>query len=228
MSIFLVFVLSLGSLAMARAKLEFEETAVELKAKPSDERLLTTFKFKNTGDEKVKISKISIGCSCMKAAADKEIYAPGESGQIDVVFKLGSFTGHNSKTMTVVAGEQRTRLRVGVQIPNVITITPNVLEWYMGDKLEPKKFTVKVEHPDPINITEMKASREGFDPELKVIKEGREYEITLTPESIEVGMLGYLRLTTDCKLKKHKNQMAFFAISRKPKETPAKEPTPKK
>jgi len=223
-----IFLLSLF-IGSVQAKLEFESTTVELKAKPTDEEVPTTFKFKNTGDKEVAISKISVGCSCLKATTDKESYAPGESGEVNVIFKIGSFTGHQSKGMTIVAGDQRTRLQFGLQIPNVITITPNVLEWAVGSKPEAKTFKVKVEHPDPIKILSMKPSRDGFNPELKTIKEGREYEVTLTPDSLDTAMLGFLRISTDCKIDKHKHQMAFFTISRPSKKKTGKPaPAPKR
>ena len=135
---------------------------------------------------------------------------------VSAVFKLGTFTGHQKKALTVVAGSQRVRLEVGVQIPNVLTITPNVVEWSVGDEPEPKTFKVTVEHVDPINITKVVSSRDGFPHELKTIKEGREYELTITPESTDAAMLGMLRLYTDCEIKKHQIKMAFFSIT-KPK-----------
>ena len=93
-SAILVFLSIFGAFSVAQAKLEFEKTTAELKAKPSDEKLPVTFKFKNTGKEPVEISEIKSGCSCLKAETDKTTYAPGESGQVDVVFKIGSFTGY--------------------------------------------------------------------------------------------------------------------------------------
>ena len=128
----------------------------------------------------------------------------------------------------MVTGEQRTRLQVGVQIPNVVTVEPNVLEWAVGGKLEPKVFTVKVEHPDPVNILEIKPSREGFNFELETVKEGREYKITVTPESVDKGVLGFLRITTDCKIDKHKHQMAFVSVVRASKTSKKPVAAPKR
>ena len=211
---FLIPALLLAGILSCLADLKFDSKNIELKAKPTDDRLEAQFKFKNTGKEAVPITKISIGCSCLSAVTDKQSYAPGESGTVDVVFKLGSFTGHQRKGLTIISGKQRTRLQVGVQIPNVITITPDIVEWQVGDEPEPKAFKVVVEYPDPINILDVVCKREGFTHELKTVKEGREFEIILTPKSTAKAMLGMLRITTDCKIKKHKTQMAFYAISR--------------
>ena len=122
---------------------------------------------------------------------------------MDVEFKLGSFTGYQNKLLTVIAGEQRQRLHVGVQIPSVINITPNVLEWTVNEKPVAKSFKIVIDHEDPIKITEAICKREGYEVEVKTIKEGREYQVKLTPPSTDKAMLGLVTIKTDCKIKKH-------------------------
>ncbi|MGI9243902.1 MAG: DUF1573 domain-containing protein [Verrucomicrobiales bacterium] len=216
----LIPLMVLATAMACAADLKFETRTVELKATPSDEELEAQFSFKNTGDSDVEITELDISCSCLLASTDKKVYAPGDSGKLDVIFKLGSFTGYQKKGLTVVTKDKRTRVEVGVQIPNVVTITPEIAEWQIGEDPAPKSFKFVVEHPDPIRITEVVCKRDEFTHELKTIKEGREYEIVLTPKSTETPLLGMLRISTDCKIPKHQKQMAFFAISRK-KPAPA-------
>ena len=205
------------------AELNFESKVVELKAKPSDKQLDAEFTFKNNGKEPVEVTSVKVGCSCLSGVTDKKVYAPGESGKVAVVFTLGSFTGYQKKGLTVTTADQKsTRLEVGVQIPAVITITPEIVEWFVGDQPEPKTFKVLVDHPDPIEILQVSCKREGFTHELKTVKAGREYEIVLTPDSTAKAMLGLLRVETDCKIPKHKTQLAFFAISRPKTEAKGK------
>ncbi|MFT5411033.1 MAG: hypothetical protein ACI9NC_003767 [Verrucomicrobiales bacterium] len=214
-SVLVNLVLILATTAMTHAELVFESKKIELKADPSSEVLEAEFSFKNTGDADVEITEIDTGCSCLSGTADKRVYKPGESGKIEAVFALGSFTGYQQKGLTVIAGNQRTILKVGVQIPDVITIEPDIAEWFIGDSLESKSFKIIIAQPDLIKILDVTCSRPAeFAHELKTIKEGREYELVLTPKSLEKGMLGTLRITTDCKIAKHKRKMAFFAISR--------------
>jgi len=205
------------------ADLKFEAEKVELKAKASDEVLKAQFKFKNDSKEEIEITDISVGCTCLKPRSNKKIYAPGESGVVDVDFTLGSFTGYQEKLLTVITEGQRTQLRVGVQIPNVIVITPTVLDWTVGEKAAPKSFKVVVEHDEPINVTDAICKREGFEVEVKEVKKGREYEVVVTPPNTDKAMLGLVTVKTDCKIKKHQLQNAFFAISR-PKRAPKSKP----
>ena len=215
MKISLIIAFALASVMPGFAALKFEATSVELKARPVDTELETEFLFKNSGKQAVEVTKVEVGCSCLVAKTDKKIYEAGESGKVAVTFKLGSFTGYQKKALTILtADEKRTRLEVGVQIPNVITITPDIVEWVVGDKPEAKRFKVLIEHPDPIKLLEVSCKRQGFRHELETVREGREYEIVLTPASTAKAMLGMLRIATDCKIEKHRTQMAFFAISR--------------
>ena len=129
----LIPLIALATAMSCHADLKFDQSTVELKAKPSDEQLEAQFTFKNTGASEVEITDLDISCSCLSASPDQKTYAPGASGKLDVTFKLGSFTGYQKKALTVVTGEKRTRLEVGVQIPNVITITPDIAEWQIGE-----------------------------------------------------------------------------------------------
>jgi hypothetical protein len=206
--------LTLTTALTCSADLEFESKSIELKANPSDQVVQAKFLFKNTGEKDVEVNEIQIGCSCLSATTDKKVYEPGESGRVVVAFRLGSFTGHQQKGLTIVTGDKRTRLQVGVQIPDVITITPDIAEWTVGEKPEAKSFKVVIDHPDPIKVLGVTCKREGFTHELKTVKEGREYEIVLKPASTAKAMLGMLTIDTDCEIPKHKTKMAFYAISR--------------
>jgi hypothetical protein len=203
------------------AGLEFEKNEIDVNAAPADEVLPVEFAFKNSGENSVTVDEITFACSCLSAETDKKTYAPGENGVLKASFKLGSFTGYQRKAMTVVATEdgageaERSQLMVGVKIPDVITIEPELLSWTVGEEPKPKSFTIKVPHADPINIKQITCSRTGFDFELVVKQRGRDYEVKLIPESTASPMLGVLKIETDCEIPKHQRQLAFFSIARK-------------
>ena len=76
-----------------------------------------------------------------------------------------------------------------------------------------------MEHLTPIRITEVKSSREDVRAELKTVKDGESYIITLTPSSTEKKRLGMLTIVTDSKATRHKKKLGFFSIaSELPKE----------
>ena len=110
--------------------------------------------------------------------------------------------------MTVISrskdGEQvRDSLLAILTIPDVVTIEPELIKWKVGEDPSAKTFTLKVPHVDPIKITNVSSTREGFDVSVLTKKEGREYEITIKPQNTSKPMLGMLKIETDSKLKKH-------------------------
>jgi hypothetical protein len=219
----LILLLALAFPVGASAELAFDKKEVQVEAKASDESLLIKFPFVNSGKVDATVKDITFACSCLSAKTNKPVYAPGEAGVLDAVFKLGSFTGVQRKSLTVISQaqgaveDQRDSLTVEVSIPDVIVIEPQLMSWAKGSKPEPKRFTLKVPHADPIKVKSVKCSRPGFEVELVEKKEGREYEIVLTPKSTEVAMLGMLKIETDCAIPKHQRKMAFFSIARKRK-----------
>ena len=208
------------------AGLKYEATSLTLKAKPEEDELTAVYKFKNEGKEVVKVVQVETSCGCLKAESDKQTYEPGESGVINAVFKLSKFTGEQSKSITVLSNDKsnpRQKLNVSVDIPKVVEITPSLLEWKVGEEAKTKSFRIKIPHVDPIKILSVKPSRETFSYEMKMIEEGRDYEIFLTPTSTDTPMLGVLRIETDCAIEKHQRQMAFFSIT-KPRPESVKAP----
>ncbi len=204
---------------------KFEKDRLDLKANPEDSTLVTEFPFVNEGKEPVRIMELRSSCGCLSAVADKDEYAAGEKGIITATFDLGRFTGEEEKAINVRTSEKENadyRLVVGVEIPEVFVVEPDLLEWEVGEGTKTKSFRIKVPHKDPIHIITIAPSRENFQYELIEHKAGRDYEIKLTPVSTETPMLGVLKITTDCKIEKHRRQLAFFSIAR-PKPAP---PTP--
>ncbi len=61
----------------------------------------TKFRFTNTGNEDLKILQTSASCGCTAGIADKEIYKPGESGEINVTFNSRRRSGFQNKFITI-------------------------------------------------------------------------------------------------------------------------------
>jgi len=206
---------------VASGKLIFPERELELNAKPSDEKVSFVFSFSNGGENTVNIEDVNVSCSCLSAKTDRSSYAAGEKGQLVVVFAIGSFTGVQRKALTLVSRDvgsrenERTGLLAILNIPDVITIEPELLQWSVGDKPEEKVFTLKVAHSNPVNIRKITCSREGFEFRVIEKEKGRQYEIRLKPQVTSTPLLGLLKIDTDCAILKHRRKLAFFSIARK-------------
>ena len=95
----LVFALS-GPLA-AEPKMTFETTEIDFGKIDSGKVKTLVFKFKNTGDETLIITKINSSCGCTVPEVEKMEYQPGESGVIPVKFDSKGLNGKVTKTVTI-------------------------------------------------------------------------------------------------------------------------------
>ena len=82
-------------------------------------KLEVSFRFKNTGDKPLLISRVQPSCGCTIAEQSKEPVAPGAEGQVKATFNSEGRTGSNHKTLFVYAntkGSQVSTLAFVVQV----------------------------------------------------------------------------------------------------------------
>lgn len=72
---------------VSRPGLSFRQHLVDLGAVPPGEEVRGWFEFINTGASPVKITKITPSCGCLQPRMKKEVYQPGERGDITVRVK---------------------------------------------------------------------------------------------------------------------------------------------
>jgi hypothetical protein len=79
------------------------------------------FKFTNTGDNPLIIQNARGSCGCTVPKYPKEPVAPGETGEIEVVYKPGKQKGNQSKTVTLQANTQpeQTVLKISAMVEEV-------------------------------------------------------------------------------------------------------------
>jgi hypothetical protein len=203
---------------------EFASAEVKVEASPSDSEVPVNFKFKVTGDTPLKISDLEITCKCLHASVEKNEYQPGEEGEVKTIMEVGQFEGETAKSVMFVSNDPkqpRLQLTAVVNIPKLIEFTPQMTTWTVGDKPEAKTVQIKVLYKDPITILKISSTRPNMTPDIKVIKSGREYELTLTPASTASPELGLITIETDCKIAKYAKRQIFFNIVR-PRNAPEK------
>ncbi len=204
-------------LSPARAGIDFESTVVKKEAEPQEEQADFVFKFKISGDKPVRISDVEVSCGCLQASVDHAEYRPGETGEVKATMRLGSFEGPASKSITVKTNDPEKpliHLETVANIPTLIEFEPKVTTWKVGEAASPKTVKVKVTHKESIRILKLQSTRENVTPALKEIKEGREYEITLTPKSTESPELGLVTVETDCPIVRYTRRQIFFNVVR--------------
>ena len=94
------------------AKIEFKSTTVDYGTIEKGADGVRTFEFTNTGDAPLIISKVTSSCGCTVPTYPKEPIAPGETGDIEVVYSPGKQQGEQNKTVSITANTE----------PNVTTL----------------------------------------------------------------------------------------------------------
>jgi hypothetical protein len=204
---------------LARAELKVDGGRIPVNPKPEDETITVEFTFKNHGDKPVKILSLESGCHCLLATLDKPVYAPGEAGKGKAEFKVGSFVGDHEKVVIVTTDDPAQKdwqIPFLLTVPEVVSIEPKNVQWWVGEKASPKTMTVKITGPEPMKITNISSTRESMEHSWKAVKEGREYVVTLQPKSTEEVVIGALKIETDSRIPKYQRQMGFFSIVRQP------------
>lgn len=226
MPAFRLILLAFASSAIAHAELTLGVPAIELKPKPEDEEVETTFKFRNKGDKTVKILGLESACSCLSSELDKAEYQPGEEGTGRASFKVSTFVGRHEKFVTVSTDDPKQpewQINFILDVPAVVDIKPKTLQWFIGDEAKPKACLVQFTGAEPMKIVKITATRENVSFDWKELKEGREYLVTVTPKTTQDITMGALKIETNSAIAKYRHQLAFFSISRKP-ETQAANP----
>ncbi len=219
-----IFALLIVAIPGLHGQMVFEKQLVEVQGKPDDNIVTAEFPFTIKGDQPITIKQYEAVCSCLAAEISEDgklVWKPGEKGTVKGIFKMGTFKGTVDKLIVLRLAEQAApvKLTVRVHIPVLVEIDPPTLFWDLEGEAKPQKFQIKVKHDKPIKITDISGTNEQFGHEFKTIKEGREYEVVVTPKTVRTRAFGLLRIRTDCEFKNHQSVQGFLVV-RRPKPVP--------
>ncbi len=86
---------------LPQTNVEWEEERHQFGEVESGELVKHTFKFKNTGEHSLELTRVKASCGCTVPSYSKEPIQPGEEGSIDVTFNTRGKRGRQVKTVTV-------------------------------------------------------------------------------------------------------------------------------
>jgi hypothetical protein len=181
-------------------QLKWENPEQTFTVKPLDKVIVTKFRFTNVGTTSVKITDLHPSCGCTTAYLEKKEYAPGESGEIEAKFKFDGRVGHHEKWIVVTTDwvpPQPTILRFAVNIPQAITIQPELVVWRVGDQLKPKTVRIAVPDEIPAKVVSVQTDNPAVKLELREIRPGKELEVIVTPTTTSQPGSATLLIRTD-------------------------------
>lgn len=145
----------------------------------------TSYCFTNTGNMPISILGIRPSCGCVTTSLQKFDYAPGEGGEIKVVFDLGmdEFAALQKRTILVTnseAPQTPTVLRLVVQVPETVRASPELVSWHSGEH-QAKEVVIKSgPNVEPYRLVQT-TFNDNFNVEVKPEVEGRKYRLKITP-----------------------------------------------
>lgn len=175
--------LALAGRARPRALLVFEKSESHHTAKASDTVIVARFPFRNDEDKPIRILAVKTDCDCTVASLGKDVFAPGERGEINVTFTIGVRSGLQRKGVVVQTDHPAQRyvpLSLIVSIPEVLTLPTSVLLWTADESAGPKSLVVRTSEDPPVR----KVVARGDSPFLAVAVErvaATEYRVQVTP-----------------------------------------------
>jgi hypothetical protein len=133
------------------------------------------FKFKNTGDSLLKISKVHAPCGCTVPTLTKKEFAPGESGTLTVIFRTGSKSGSATKRLYVHSNDKakpKLGLTIKAKIVMKVEHKPERLNLLLkGENAGCPEITLTSRDKRPFAITSFKSTGDSitadFDPSVK-------------------------------------------------------------
>lgn len=206
--------------AQAIEPLAFESKTVEVTLEPGKQTAEISFLFENTSQKAVEIAALQAACSCLDAKLkdDKKTYQPGDKGQVTARFNVGNLMGTMEKNVIVkLVGEQPGAasiiLSAKIKIPELIDITPRTLNWKLGVEPATQTQRILVTHNEPIHITGVVTTNNHFVTVLKTIRDGWEYEVTVTPEKTTEPGMAIIKITSDSKISRYRQINAFALMT---------------
>ncbi|MEJ6582062.1 MAG: DUF1573 domain-containing protein [Akkermansiaceae bacterium] len=210
-----------SALAPAHAEMAFETKLIEIQASPDDKTVRGEFSFEIKGRGEV-IKNYDAKCTCLEARVEptnpdrstKLVWKIGEKGKIMAQFDVSNFRGTVDKAieLNLVDGDAPIVLTVRVHVPELVKMEPSSHKWDVGSSPDAKTFRITVNHSEPIHILSHSGNNPNFPYEIKTIKEGWEYEVTVKPKSTTSSGIGMLSFRTDCKFARFNRNIAYVVV----------------
>jgi hypothetical protein len=179
-----VTVFFLALITSAYAGLRWDNPEQTFTVKPADSTVVAKYRFTNAGTEPVTIDSVRTSCGCTTATLTKKEYLPGESGEIEARFDVGGRVGHQEKAILVTTNDSPQNpavLRLIVNIPESVKITPEMVFWRVGEAPEPKTVEVSVSDETPAKIVSVVSSAPSIKATVEDVLPGKKATIRVTP-----------------------------------------------
>jgi hypothetical protein len=122
--------------ALSKARIQFDANTHDFGELAPDAQVECKFKFKNTGEDVLKIDHMQGTCKCTVPDLAKKEYAAGESGEITVQFHAPKYQGQTSQHIIVFSNDAqnpRAELEIKAYVKLAVQVSPENLNLSLLD-----------------------------------------------------------------------------------------------
>lgn len=184
----------------AAPKLLVDQADYNFGSVPQGERVLHTFKFMNTGDEPLVISKVRSSCGCTAVLLSEKRLEPGEEGELQANFDSARFRGSVNKKIYLYSNDPLVPvkpLQIKGQVLELFSLAPRQVNFGVvkpGETFE-KQVSLENRTEEPLLIVAVESTspqlQARFDEQLPA-GEASEVYVSLKPKPGQQRFSGYV------------------------------------
>lgn len=203
--VLLLTILVLPTTVLAVPHLQVEEPFFNFGRVAEGSKTDHTFRFQNTGDSPLIISKVRSSCGCTAALLSAKKLAPGEWGDLKTTFNSKGFQGAVTKTVYVYSNDPdqpQTKFRLQGEVIRELMITPRRLKFSAGKDKAPFTATINLRNDGSTQLflSNLKTTSNELQADLSSSKlapgESVQIAIRLAPNTGKNRFAGYVTLRT--------------------------------
>jgi hypothetical protein len=176
----------IASLPIAGPRIKFDSTSHDFGKVRAGENVKHEFVFTNTGDGVLEIKEVRPSCGCTTTGDWSKKVEPGQTGKIPIEYHSKSDRGTITKSVTVVGNatdQPTTSLKIRAEVWRPIEVEPNtaLMRVVNGTPTNAVSTVRIVNRTDkPLSLSELQSNHKSVVGELKELKPGAEFELTVT------------------------------------------------
>ncbi len=182
----------------AWAELSVSKALLELEPVVGDTFADFSFPFKNTGPQTIQIVEIVSSCGCTTAELEQRSYQPGESGELKGRFVFEGRTGFQHKKITLKTNDPQQpliQLSIHLEIPQLVSVTPQFVYWQLGGELEEKIITLKLNEQVQASAPQLNYMESLWQVQVHTILPGQTYQVRIKPIDLEKKVISPIEIS---------------------------------
>lgn len=194
------------------AGLAWDNTTVTIETHGSPETRNTEFRFRNDGNQPVRIRGVKSSCGCTVVKPEKDVYAPGESGVLPVSHKPKPGSVPRRYRIAVVTDEEGPSYDLSLVVlsePRLTVEGRRMLTWEKSEPRSAKDIALRTKPGDSLRLTGASAESDLVSVELAGAGDAR--ILRVTPKK---GATGRTRIRLQSEPPLPEMDATFFAVLR--------------